>query len=214
MEQNQPQPPVFNQPQAPQPAPQYQPRVTARPVMGFLEAIKTCFKKYFDFKGRARRSEIWWFMLFCALVYFVGSIVMAFLAELLAGPLGVEPEKLAVVFVSLIALALFFPAIAVLTRRLHDTSRGGWWVALYVAVMLIYGVCYYSLMWPLLTKMGSNPFELAQSMTDAMMAAPTMATLMSVCGMLTFILSIVLLVFSLLDSKWKENKYGPSPKYQ
>ena len=62
MEQNQQsQPPVFNpQGQAQQPAPQYQPRVTASPMMDPVTAVKTCFKKYFDFKGRARRSEFWW----------------------------------------------------------------------------------------------------------------------------------------------------------
>lgn len=26
-------------------------------IMDFITAIKTCFTKYFDFKGRARRSE-------------------------------------------------------------------------------------------------------------------------------------------------------------
>ena len=64
MEQNnqQPLPPVFNQPQQqqmPSQMPQYQPRVTARPMMGFWEAVKTCFKKYVNCKGRARRSEAW-----------------------------------------------------------------------------------------------------------------------------------------------------------
>ena len=34
-----------------------------KPQMGFVEAIKTCFQKYANFKGRARRSEFWWFYL-------------------------------------------------------------------------------------------------------------------------------------------------------
>ena len=32
--------------------------------MSFTEAIKTCFRKYIDFSGRASRSEYWWFILF------------------------------------------------------------------------------------------------------------------------------------------------------
>ena len=38
--------------------------VIATPMMSFGEAIKTCFKKYATFSGRARRSEYWWFALF------------------------------------------------------------------------------------------------------------------------------------------------------
>ena len=35
--------------------------VVKTPSMSFGEALKTCFKKYATFKGRARRSEFWWF---------------------------------------------------------------------------------------------------------------------------------------------------------
>ena len=218
MEQNQqPQPPVFNQPQRQMPPqmPQYQPRVTTRPMMGFLEAVKTCLKKYADFKGRARRSEFWWFVLFLILVYIAGSFVMSLLASLIAEPLGMDASKLAITLVSLLMLAFALPFFAVLTRRLHDSGRGGWWVALYLVALITYGVCYHYLMWPMLDKMSTtDPFELASQMTEAMMSSPTMATMMSVTGILVFILFIILLVFSLLDSKWGVNKYGPSPKYQ
>ena len=40
--------------------------------MTLTESIKTCFQKYVDFKGRARRSEFWWFFLFCA----VSSLIL------------------------------------------------------------------------------------------------------------------------------------------
>lgn len=214
MEQNQnPQPPVFNQPQAPEPSPQYQPYVTARPTMGFVEAVKTCLKKYFDFKGRARRSEFWWFVLFFLLVYFVGSMVMAFIAEMLAEALDMDVAKVAIVLVTLLALAFFFPFIAVLTRRLHDTGRGGWWVALAVLCSITYSACYYAIMWPVLSQMGTNPYELMKSMTDAVMESPVLATVMTGAGMLSMLLFLVLLIFTLLDSKWETNKYGPSPKY-
>ena len=33
----------------------------ALPMMSFVESVTTCFKKYVTFKGRARRSEYWWF---------------------------------------------------------------------------------------------------------------------------------------------------------
>ena len=30
-------------------------------MMSFSQSVATCFKKYVCFKGRARRSEYWWF---------------------------------------------------------------------------------------------------------------------------------------------------------
>ncbi|MBR6339050.1 MAG: DUF805 domain-containing protein [Alloprevotella sp.] len=42
------------------------------PMMSFGDAVKTCFKKYASFKGRARRSEFWWFYL---AIYVVNSVL-------------------------------------------------------------------------------------------------------------------------------------------
>jgi len=36
--------------------------------MTFTSAIATCFRKYADFSGRARRSEYWKFMFFTMIV--------------------------------------------------------------------------------------------------------------------------------------------------
>ena len=227
MEQNQqPQPPVFHQPQQqmpqqqmsqqmPQQAPQYQPRVTARPMMGFIEAIKTCLGKYADFKGRARRSEFWWFVLFLMIVYIAGSFVAGLLASAVAGVTGMDASLLAIVLMTVIMLAFLIPFLAVLTRRLHDTGRGGWWVALFAVIGLLYSGSYSYIMWPILDQMGTtDPFELASLITEAMMSSPMLGTVMSFSGMIFLVLAIILFVFTLLDSKWGVNKYGPSPKYQ
>ncbi len=40
--------------------------------MTFIKSVKTCFiKKTFTFKGRASRSEFWWFTLFFYIACFV-----------------------------------------------------------------------------------------------------------------------------------------------
>ena len=40
----------------------------ALPPLSCGEAIKTCFKKYCTFTGRARRSEYWYFSLFLGII--------------------------------------------------------------------------------------------------------------------------------------------------
>ena len=76
--------------------------------MTFQESIKVCFSKYFDFKGRAVRSEYWWFALFI----FLASLVLSMISNVLSG---------------LFSLGVLLPSIAAATRRLHDTDRSGWW---------------------------------------------------------------------------------------
>ena len=49
----------------------------ATPMMSFGDAVKTCFSKYCNFNGRARRSEFWWFYL---ALYIVNSVLGAVLA--------------------------------------------------------------------------------------------------------------------------------------
>lgn len=75
--------------------------------MTFGESIKTCFTKYADFSGRASKSELWWWVLFV----FLASAAAGIVSQAVSG---------------LFALATLLPSIAVTTRRLHDTDRGGW----------------------------------------------------------------------------------------
>ena len=91
--------------------------------VGFFKAIKICLSKYFDFKGRARRSEYWYFFLFIIL----GSVLLAFIEGLysgLTGQLNVDESIFANIFYLLIGI----PSLAVSVRRLHDIGRTGWWV--------------------------------------------------------------------------------------
>jgi len=92
----------------------------ALPCMGFVEAVKTCFKKYACFTGRARRSEYWWWWLFSTICGFVLGMIPA---------IG-----------GIAALVLFLPSLAVAVRRLHDVDRSGWWLLAFYGIPLIAGV--------------------------------------------------------------------------
>lgn len=85
--------------------------------MSFFESIQTCFAKYADFKGRASRPELWWWVLFVFLASAAASILSPTLS-------------------ALFSLAVLLPNIAVAARRLHDTDRSGW-LQLVVLIPLI-----------------------------------------------------------------------------
>ena len=78
--------------------------------MSFTDAIKTGFRKYIDFSGRASRSEYWWFILFTV----IARIVTGFIP-------GVG---------FIVSLGLLLPSLSATARRLHDTNRTGWWILL------------------------------------------------------------------------------------
>ena len=79
---------------------------SSQPV-GFLEAVKLAFQHYADFKGRARRSEYWWFTLFNT----IASSVIGAIAPDLAW---------------IWTLIVLVPGIALVVRRLHDAGKSGW----------------------------------------------------------------------------------------
>ena len=168
-----------------------------------ITAVKTCFKKYFDFKGRARRSEFWWFVLFMIIV----SSALTFLSVLVP----------AMGYVSLaFSLAVLIPEIAALTRRLHDIGRGGWWVLLMFLCILGYYGCMAYLLGPNLDALAemTDPMELGMEMANAVQSSPAVATTMICCSIGVLIFAILNIIFAVIDSKWGTNKYGPSPKYQ
>jgi len=79
-------------------------------------------QKYGEFGGRAQRAEYWYFVLF--------NILVAFALAVVEGIAGIFPESDQSVLVGIYELAILIPSLAVSVRRLHDTSRSGWWLLL------------------------------------------------------------------------------------
>lgn len=96
--------------------------------MSFPQAIRQVLSKYADFGGRAMRSEYWWWVLAIA----VGNAAFGIVDSAL--PYGfLQP---------LFALLVLIPTWAVGVRRLHDTGRSGWWMALWAGSYLISGAIF------------------------------------------------------------------------
>jgi hypothetical protein len=85
--------------------------------MNFFEAVETCLTKYATFRGRAPRSEYWWFFLFNLIVSAVARMIPL---------LGI-----------IIPLAMLLPNMAVSVRRLHDTDRSSWFLLLPAPAVVI-----------------------------------------------------------------------------
>lgn len=102
--------------------------------MNIVDAVKTCFKKYATFTGRATRSEFWFFVLFMIIVGIITSIIDYSLFVTIDPSTGMPSGRPPLTTV--LQLATMLPYIAVAVRRLHDTDRSGWWVLLIVLPML------------------------------------------------------------------------------
>ena len=88
--------------------------------MNFVQSIQTCYKKFFDFSGRASKSEYWWFQLYTIIIYgmqfvFQGDLVLVF---------------------SILVIANIIPLYAAGVRRLHDTDKSGWFVLISIIPIL------------------------------------------------------------------------------
>src|SRR5262245_62899627 len=96
--------------------------------MKFGEAVVSGLRNYFNFSGRASRSQFWFFMLFCILVPNIGSVGDLFFFSALTRD-GIGP------IFAISNLALLVPNIAVAARHLHDIDRTGWWLLLTLTII-------------------------------------------------------------------------------
>jgi uncharacterized membrane protein YhaH (DUF805 family) len=101
--------------------------------MNLFQAIQAGYERYSDFKGRASRSEFWYFLVFFSISSVLLNSIYLYNTNLDW-------------FCRLIQLFVFtIPYLAVLFRRLHDTNKSGWWhLLIYTLVgipVLIYWLC-------------------------------------------------------------------------
>lgn len=84
------------------------------------------FKKYADFKGRARRSEYWYFQLF--------NILTIIVLAMLGFPIFKDAGSFIILLYVLISI---IPTLALIVRRLHDVGKSGWFY--FISIVPIIG---------------------------------------------------------------------------
>lgn len=81
-----------------------------------FEALSLVFKNFFNFSGRARRSEYWSIVFFIPVV--IGLAFVPYIGQVFP-------------------LLFFILTLSVTTRRLHDIGKSGWWVLMFTLVPLL-----------------------------------------------------------------------------
>ena len=172
--------------------------------MTFGQAVKTVFRKYAVFTGRARRAEYWWFTLFnliveMGLLFLMGLCCIPFVFK------GGDSAGLSTVtnIFSVISaawsLAVLLPAWGVLTRRLHDVGRSGWWVILYALISLAFVV--FALF------VGYTDF--ADKLNEG---HPGLLITLGVALLVLLVMGLLFFIWCIIPGHKGDNKYGPDPK--
>jgi uncharacterized membrane protein YhaH (DUF805 family) len=187
--------------------------------MTLVKAVRSCFRNYLRFSGRASRSEFWKFVLFV----FLFNIAAIIINSLLFGPDLIERAVTSVGsdgtrtteiqrtlqysggwIAGLFTLACLVPLTAVGWRRLHDSGVAGWW--LLVPVVAFVG----TILLALTAILG--PSELWTALRDT---GNVRVSISGGLGALTLLIAIVPNIFLLLRlcrrSDPNPNRYGPPP---
>ena len=104
------------------------------------------YKNYTLFKGRASRTEFWYFMLYWSIFY----IIIIAIDKALGGnfiniktlpfsefiPLAKLVEEVGLLTLIYRPLTIV-PSLAVISRRLHDINKSGWWCLTCVTPLII-----------------------------------------------------------------------------
>ena len=91
--------------------------------INMIDAVKLFFKNYFNFTGRASRSEYWWFVL----AYFIASFVIGFIEGFVTALMGIYSGV--TIVGNIFILAMFIGMLSLTARRLQDRGHSGWWQA-------------------------------------------------------------------------------------
>ncbi|MBN2906610.1 MAG: DUF805 domain-containing protein [Rhodobacteraceae bacterium] len=171
--------------------------------MGFSDSVKTCFRKYFTFSGRASRPEYWWFFLFTILA----SIVAGILDGVFLGRASARIDPTGAMFESsgplatIVTLGTIIPSMAAGWRRMHDSGRSG--------LFLLY---------PLIVLIGIGSFASLLGGFDAVSADNPQGLLVSASGLVLILAMFVFAISPLLVLWWLTrpsqpgpNAYGPNP---
>lgn len=174
--------------------------------INMIDAVKLFFKNYFNFTGRASRSEYWWFILAFAIVYFViSTIETVFIFATLLDDIYDDPYSYSTSDIlkdsflmpsSLFYLAMIIGLLSLAARRLQDRGHSGWWQLANIIPGILFLIPYFAILDSIITG-GSF--------------VPGQAIAATIFGIISFGTGVTMIVFLCLPPKEDENKWGRNP---
>lgn len=146
--------------------------------MSFGQSVKHVFGNYATFRGRASRSEFWWWYLFTSIVSFIVFIpALPWYADFLNQDFAMSDQgrqpgdalmalppitglaSLGLILSVVWSLAILIPTIAVAVRRLHDSGKSGWLMLLwFLSCCFGIGAIILIILWILPSTPGPNRY--------------------------------------------------------
>ncbi len=168
--------------------------------MGFVEATKKGFSNLFNFKGRARRSEYWWYVLTAAIVGLVVGLIFRFTYGTMTAQELIEHGVMMYQILFCVAfIILAFLLVSIQTRRMHDVNKNAFLPVCAFVCYIIAVVCYCSFTVAMIKEQSSSK-DLFLNLTF-------------IFASVNVLLQLIMLVYTLKDSQKTANRYGESPKY-
>lgn len=161
-------------------------KITTLPQLSFAEAVKLNFARITDFKGRSRRSELWW--------NYLAYTILTFCLSLLLGT--------NYMLAAIISFILQLVIVPVTIRRMHDGGHSGIWVV--AAVLLNVAANVYGFMNGFASLGDLSPEEVMSVISNPAFIGLTLASM---------VVQIVIFIFAVMEGDKGENQYGASTKY-
>ena len=160
--------------------------ITTLPQLSFAEAVKLNFARITDFKGRSRRSELWW--------NYLAYTILTFCFSLLLGT--------NYMLAAIISFFLQLVIVPVTIRRMHDGGHSGIWVV--AAVLLNVAANVYGFMNGFASLGDLSPEEVMSVISNPAFIGLTLASM---------VVQTVIFIFAVMEGDKGENQYGASTKY-
>ena len=163
-----------------------------------IENFGTCLRRSFQWKGRANRSEFWYFVATATAI----TTALGMLAE------ATQSAIIAPLVELVVAVALVPASVAVTVRRLHDRGRSARWVIASIMIWLITMVAFTAMavMLAIDLQAGEGFAQVKQSLLRP--GVLITSTAMVTTGVAIW---ITILVMTLRKGDPKDNAYGDPP---
>lgn len=98
--------------------------------MTFSQAVGSCLRKYFTFKGRARRSEYWYFYLFVSCLLVSYKLIKGMVKSFVIPDVSVAVQEWLKMGNNVVgwmmSIGVMIPMLTVTARRMHDRGDSTW----------------------------------------------------------------------------------------